>query len=109
MDCEMARGMIEAGRGEGLAQHLDACPACRREQALWGVIGEAAGEAKAEGPGPDFTERVMARVREEERRDPWRRLRDLIGPERLSGTLDEFSDFPPDSFGAFLFGDRRAS
>jgi len=105
MDCNEARDNIWRGRaGAELADHLEGCAACRQEQALWGLLGEA----PALEAGLDLSERVMGRLKDEERRGPWEHLRSLLGLGYTSTrTLDEFSDFPPDSFGALLFGPVR--
>ena len=102
MDCKKAREMIEAGQGAvALSAHLEGCVECRAERALWDLLGEARGL----DPGLTFAERVLARMKEEEKWSLWEHLWALLGrgfaPIRI---LDEFSDFPPGSFGAVIFG-----
>ena len=106
MECKKARTMIEARRKDKeLVAHLEVCADCRGERALWNLLGEAQGLE----PGLEFTEQVLEKLKEEERRTSWGHIKDRLGRCFIwSGTLDEFSDFPPDSFGAFLFGSRRA-
>ncbi|MEW6327705.1 MAG: hypothetical protein AB1487_08950 [Thermodesulfobacteriota bacterium] len=105
MECKKARTMIEACRKDReFAAHLEVCADCRGELALWDLLGEAQGLE----PGLEFTERVLEKVKEEGRQTSWRDIKDMLGRCFIwSGTLDEFSDFPPDSFGAVLFGSRR--
>jgi hypothetical protein len=106
MECKKARTMIEVRRRDReLAAHLEVCADCRGEFALWDLLGEA----EELEPGLEFTKRVLEKVKEEGRRTSWRDSKDRLGRCFIwSETLDEFSDFPPDSFGAFLFGSRRA-
>jgi hypothetical protein len=94
--------MIDTGReDEELSAHLQGCAECRGERSLWELLGEARGLE----PGLEFTERVLAKIKEEERRTPWDHLRALLSKGFTSTrTLDEFSDFPPGSFGALIFG-----
>jgi hypothetical protein len=102
MDCKTAHGKIEAGRrDEELSAHLEGCAECRREQALWELLAEA---PELE-PGIAFTERVLAGVEKEERHTPWKYLKELASRGFTSiHTLDEFSDGPPGSFAALIFG-----
>jgi hypothetical protein len=102
MDCRTAHGMIEANRkDEELSCHIEGCPKCRREQALWELLAEA---PELE-PGIEFTEQVLARVEKEERYTPWKYLKALASRGFTSfHTLDEFSDGPPGSFAALIFG-----
>jgi len=103
MDCKQAREVIEAGQEAlALSAHLEGCAECRAEHDLWGLLGEAGGL----DPGPTFTQRVLARMKEEKKKGSlWEHLQALLGrgfvPTRA---LDEFSDFPPGSFGAVIFG-----
>lgn len=105
MDCKTAHGMIESGREDAeLSAHLEGCAECRGERALQDLLGEAEGIE----PRPEFTERVLAKVKEEGRRTPWDYLKALASRGFTSTrTLDEFSDFPPGSFGAVIFGTYR--
>jgi len=122
MECKDARALIGAG-GTGeepnkepsahLRDHLAACEACREHARLWELLGEAGALER----GLDFTERVVARLKAEgrhserhgERRGPWGWLQAMLAPRPASTrTLDEFADFPPESFGALLFGRREA-
>jgi len=102
MDCKKAREMIEVGQGTvALSAHLEGCAECRAERSLWDLLGEARGL----DPEPAFAERVLARMKEEERWSLWEHLKALLGRGfALTRTLDEFSDFPPGSFGAVIFG-----
>jgi hypothetical protein len=102
MDCKKAREVIEAGQGAlALSAHLEGCAECRAERALWDLLGEARGL----DPGPIFTQRALARMKQQEKGSLWEHLQALLGrgfvPTRA---LDEFSDFPPGSFGAVIFG-----
>ena len=105
MDCKSAHEMIDSGQeSEELLAHVRGCAECRAEHALWDLLGEA----KTLEPGLEFTERVLAKIKEEERRTPWDHLRALLSRGFTSTrTLDEFSDFPPGSFGAVIFGTYR--
>jgi hypothetical protein len=105
MDCKMAQAMIDSGQeNEELLAHLRGCERCREERNLWGLLGEAKGLE----PGLEFTERVLAKIKEEERRTPWDYFKAFLSRGFTSTrTLDEFSDFPPGSFGEVMFGDQR--
>ena len=102
MDCKKAQEMIEAGQGAvALSAHFEGCAECRAERSLWDLLGEA----RALDAGPAFALRVLARMKKEKRWSLWEHLQALLGrgfvPTRA---LDEFSDFPPGSFGAVIFG-----
>ncbi|MFH1147554.1 MAG: hypothetical protein V1736_07590 [Pseudomonadota bacterium] len=100
MRCDKAIAMIESGRKtDEFNEHASSCTGCQSEQKLWDLLAEAKGIET----GFEFTERVLERIRVEEGK-PWRHSEQLQD-ERFTYSLDEFSDFPPESFGSlFLRG-----
>lgn len=106
MECEEAKRLIRScQRKPELSAHLDTCGDCCEEHAFWNLLGEV----EDIEPGLGLTERVLQEIKTEERRDSWDHIKNLVGRYFSgSGMLDEFSDFPPDSFGAVLFGTRRS-
>lgn len=100
MDCRKAVATIESGeRTDEFNEHLLSCAGCRNEQKLWDLLADAKGVETGSG----FTEKVLERIRVEEAM-AWRHL-ERMQNERFTYSLDEFSDFPPESFGSlFLRG-----
>ncbi len=80
MDCKHVEWLLlrafdgPAGDGPqaGLREHLDGCPACRAKAAQYGLIREVFRGSAAVEPRPYFRERVLARLREQERVSPVR-------------------------------------
>lgn len=96
MKCNAAIDLIDLGiTSEALKAHLQRCPSCRARRALWALLQEAGGVA----PSRAFTSRLHDALRAEAAKEP--RASSARGS---AASLDEFADFPPESFGQLLFG-----
>jgi len=80
MDCKSAErlllrsfdGPVEDGQQAALRDHLAGCPACRAKASQYGLIRDVLKGSADPGPLPYFLERVLARLREQERQPPFR-------------------------------------
>jgi len=80
MDCKSSErlllrsfdGPLEDGQQAALRDHLAGCPACRAKASQYGMIRDVLKGSADPGPLPYFRERVLARLREQERRSPVR-------------------------------------
>jgi anti-sigma factor RsiW len=80
MDCKKAEwlllsefdGPVEEGQRAALREHLSGCPACRAKASQYGLIREVFLGIVDPGPLPYFRERVLARLKEQERFSPVR-------------------------------------
>ena len=80
MDCKRAErlllrsfdGPLEDGQQAALRDHLAGCPACRAKASQYGMIRDVLKGSADPGPLPYFRERVLARLREQERQSPVR-------------------------------------
>jgi anti-sigma factor RsiW len=80
MDCKKAEslllrafdGPVEGGRPAALEDHLSGCPACRAKASQYGLIRDVLKGGAAAEPLPFFRERVLAKLREQERTSPVR-------------------------------------
>ncbi|OGD18318.1 MAG: hypothetical protein A2W03_14375 [Candidatus Aminicenantes bacterium RBG_16_63_16] len=80
MDCKSAERLllrsfdwpVEDGQQAALRDHLAGCPACRAKASQYGLIRDVLKGSADPGPLPYFRERVLARLREQERQSPVR-------------------------------------
>ena len=80
MDCKSSErlllssfdGPLEGGQPAALQDHLAGCPACRAKASHYGLIRDVLKGTADPGPLPYFRERVLARLREQERQSPVR-------------------------------------
>ena len=99
MKCNTAIELIDLGATtRTLELHVQSCPSCRARRALWALLREASAVA----PSREFTSRLHDALCTEAAKEP------RVARRRASMTgLDEFADFPPESFGQLLFGKLR--
>ncbi len=80
MDCKSAErlllsafdGPLDDRQRTALRDHLEGCPACRAKASQDGLIRDVLKGTADPGPLPYFRERVLARLREQERQSPVR-------------------------------------
>jgi anti-sigma factor RsiW len=80
MDCKQTErlllrsfdGTVEDGLRAALEEHLAVCPGCRAKASHYGLIRDVFKDSADPGPLPYFRERVLAKLREQERVAPVR-------------------------------------